>query len=159
MVKIGLQIKANLENLTKLRPEGNDFRWYFKLKCQSCGEVSPSFQYLTQEESSELKGTRSSANLVSKCKLCHRENSLSILPETIKSYDSDDSESFKTIAAFDCRGYMPVEFDFTGGWIAEGDESGTKFEVDLKEKEWAEYDEKSKLSVGIYELEHKFVKL
>ncbi len=36
-----------------------------------------------------------------------------ILPETITSYDADDSESFKTIAVFDCRGYVPVDFDFT----------------------------------------------
>lgn len=35
-----------------------------------------------------------------------------ILPETITSYDMDDSDSFKSIAVFDCRGYMPVEFEF-----------------------------------------------
>ncbi|CAF0713683.1 unnamed protein product [Brachionus calyciflorus] len=156
---MGLQIKCNLENLTNLHPEPEDFRWYLKLKCQSCGEVSPNFQYLTQEESSELKGNRSYANLVSKCKLCHRENSINILPETLKSYNADDSENFKTIIVFDCRGYLPVEFEFLGGWLAQGEESGTKFEVDLKEKEWADYDEKSKSSVGIYELEHQFVKV
>lgn len=27
------------------------------------------------------------------------------------------------------------------------------------DKEWADYDEKGKCSVGIYELEHKFVKV
>ncbi len=27
------------------------------------------------------------------------------------------------------------------------------------QKEWADYDEKGKCSVGIYELEHKFVKV
>jgi hypothetical protein len=37
-------------------------------------------------------------------------NPLDILPETIKSYDADDSEEFKAIVAFDCRGYMPIEF-------------------------------------------------
>lgn len=81
------------------------------------------------------------------------------MPETLKSYNSEDSESFKTIVAFDCRGYMPVEFEFLGGWLAQGEESGTKFEVDLKEKEWADYDESAKVSVGIYELEHQFVKV
>ena len=29
--KIGLQIKANLENLTNLRPDGEDFRWYVRV--------------------------------------------------------------------------------------------------------------------------------
>lgn len=37
---------------------------------------------------------------------------IDILPETLKAYTSDDSDSFKTIAVFDCRGYMPVEFEF-----------------------------------------------
>ena len=30
--KIGLQIKATLENVTELEPEGEDFRWYLKVK-------------------------------------------------------------------------------------------------------------------------------
>jgi len=32
MVKIGLQIKAQMENCTALAPEGEDFRWYLKLR-------------------------------------------------------------------------------------------------------------------------------
>ncbi len=62
------------------------------------------------------------------------------------------------------------------GWKAEGVESGTKFDVDLSEKvliiakyinkyssiydkqEWADYDEKSKCSVGIYDFHQKFEK-
>ena len=38
MVKIGLQLKAFLENVTGLIPEGEDFRWYLKLKCANCGD-------------------------------------------------------------------------------------------------------------------------
>ena len=42
----------------------------------------------------------------------------------------------------------------------EGHESGTVFtDVDLTEKEWADFDEKSGLSTCISELEHTFVKL
>lgn len=41
----------------------------------------------------------------------------------------------------------------------EGLESGTCFsDIDLTEKEWADYDEKAKTTVGIYELEHEFVR-
>lgn len=29
--KIALQIKANLENVTELQPDGEDFRWYLKV--------------------------------------------------------------------------------------------------------------------------------
>lgn len=31
MQKIGLQLKATLENITNLRPVGEDFRWYLKV--------------------------------------------------------------------------------------------------------------------------------
>ena len=60
MVKIGLQIKAQLENATNLSAAGEDFRWYFKTKCASCGEVSAEFQYVTQVESAPLKVVRGS---------------------------------------------------------------------------------------------------
>ena len=32
MVKIGLQIKAQMESCSGLTPEGEDFRWYLKLR-------------------------------------------------------------------------------------------------------------------------------
>merc|ERR1712193_586916 len=72
MVKIELQLKATLENVTSLRAEGEDFRWYLKVKCLNCGEESKSFVYLTLEESHPLKGGRGEASMVSKCKLCGR---------------------------------------------------------------------------------------
>lgn len=31
MVKFGLRFKATLENVTKVRPEGDDFRWFLKV--------------------------------------------------------------------------------------------------------------------------------
>ena len=55
------------------------------------------------------------------------------MAETLKSYDADDSNNFKTIVVFDCRGFVPVEFQFLAGWCAKGEESGTNFKVDLKE--------------------------
>ena len=55
MVKIGLQIKAQLENVTNLVATGEDFRWYLKTKCASCGEISAEFQYVTLTESAPLK--------------------------------------------------------------------------------------------------------
>lgn len=74
----------------------------------------------------------------------------------IGKYTNDDQGNFKSIATFDCRGIEPVAFQPSEGWIVKC-ESGKMFEnVDLSEKEWVEYDEKSKNSVGIYEFEHKF---
>eukprot|EP00062_Callorhinchus_milii_P025601 gi/632986761/ref/XP_007910417.1/ PREDICTED: UPF0587 protein C1orf123 homolog isoform X2 [Callorhinchus milii] len=134
MVKFGLQVKATLENISKLRPDGEDFRWYLKLKCANCREASDKWQYISLMESVPLKGGRSSASMVQKCKLCSRENSIDILRDTIKPYN--------------------------GGFIAEGAESGTRFsEINLLEKDWTEYDEKIQKSVGVYEVTHQFVKI
>lgn len=60
---------------------------------------------------------------------------------------------------FDCRGIEPIDFSPREGWIAVAEDSGTTFEdVDLSEKEWVDYDEKTKQSVGIYDIESKFIR-
>ncbi|XP_075364904.1 CXXC motif containing zinc binding protein [Mycteria americana] len=159
MGRIGLQLRATLENITRLRAEGEDFRWYLKLKCGNCGEVSEKWQYLRLMDSAPLKGGRGRATMVQKCKLCSRENSIDILSQTIKPYNAEDSEKFKTIVEFECRGLEPVDFQPQAGFAAEGAESGTPFnDINLLEKDWNDYDEKTKESVGIYEVTHKFVK-
>lgn len=169
MVKVGLQIKAFLENVTGVTPEGTDFRWYLKLKCTSCGEVPDHWQYISQEEKVPLKGGRGDANAVIKCKLCSRENSIDIIPDSLSSYDMKDNNKFKTMVVFDCRGLDPVDFSPRNGWKVLGwkeDEegegtgtvTGTEFtDVDLTEKEWADYDERSDESTVISEFEVKFV--
>ena len=79
MVKIGLQIKALMESCNALTPEGEDFRWYLKLRCGNCGDSPEHWQYITLTESHPLKGGRGEASCVVKCKLCSRENSIDIL--------------------------------------------------------------------------------
>lgn len=171
MVKIGLQIKAALENITGLCPENlPDFRWHLKLKCTQCGEITEHWQYVVLNENLPLKGGRGHANYVSKCKLCSHQNSLDIKPESLHNYNIQDSNKFKTVAVFDCRGLEPVEFEPRNGWMAkgykpsneeeeeEGSETGTVFnEIDLSDKEWADYDEKSNLSTVITEWACDFV--
>ncbi|XP_072296466.1 CXXC motif containing zinc binding protein-like [Eucyclogobius newberryi] len=159
MVKFGLQFKATLENITNVRPVGEDFRWFLKLKCGNCGEISDKWQYVTLMESTPLKGGRGAASMVQKCKLCSRENSIDILGDKITPYNAEDSERFKTMVEFECRGLEPVDFWPQAGFAAEGAESGTPFpEITLLEKDWTDYDEKVKESVGIYEVTHKFIK-
>uniref|UniRef100_A0A8B9WFX2 CXXC motif containing zinc binding protein n=1 Tax=Bos mutus grunniens TaxID=30521 RepID=A0A8B9WFX2_BOSMU len=135
MGKIALQLKATLENVTNLRPVGEDFRWYLKMKCGNCGEISEKWQYIRLMDSVALKGGRGSASMVQKCKLCSRENSIEILSSTIKSYNAEDNEKFKTIVEFECRGLEPVDFQPQAGFAAEGVESGTVFsDINLQEK-------------------------
>ncbi|CAO2590729.1 CXXC motif containing zinc binding protein [Lemmus lemmus] len=76
MGKITLQLKATLENVTNLRPVGEDFRWYLKVKCGNCGEISENLQYIQLIDSVALKGGRGSASRVQKCKLCARKTPL-----------------------------------------------------------------------------------
>eukprot|EP00057_Strongylocentrotus_purpuratus_P033029 XP_789853.1 PREDICTED: UPF0587 protein C1orf123 homolog [Strongylocentrotus purpuratus] len=160
MVRIGLQIKANLENVTNLGPDGDDFRWYLKIKCSNCNEVTETWQYITLTESIPLKGGRGQASMVSKCKLCSRENSIDILKDFIKPYQMEKNNQFQTVAAFDCRGMEPVEYSFRAGFQADAVDTSSKFsDIDLQSEEWADYDEKNQEAVGIYELESKFIKV
>uniref|UniRef100_A0A8C4NJF7 CXXC motif containing zinc binding protein n=1 Tax=Eptatretus burgeri TaxID=7764 RepID=A0A8C4NJF7_EPTBU len=110
MVRIALQFEAMMENLTKLVPQGEDFRWYLKLKCSHCGEDSGKWHYLTVEESTPVKGGRGSASLVQRCHLCQRESSIDIIRESIKPYCAEDSEQFRTMIVFECRGLEPTAF-------------------------------------------------
>jgi len=156
-MKTCLQISANLENVTNLVSFGDDFRWYLMMRCNNCGEETK-WLYLSLEERFPMKGSKGNANLIYKCKMCSRDCSVDILPEMIAKYTIDDSNTFKTIVGFDCRGLSIIDFSPRIGFVCEGIENGTKFnEVNLEDKEWVDYDEKSNVSVGIYELKHKFI--
>ena len=168
MVKIGLQIKANLEFVTGLMPDNvSEFQWHLKLKCTQCGEVPDHWQYVSLSEEQPLKGGRGSANFLSKCKLCSHLNSCDIKADSVTSYDAQNANQFKTIVVFDCRGLEPVDFDPRDGWRAqgykeneegEGETTSTVFtDIDLSDKEWADYDEKSAQSTVISDFQVNFV--
>lgn len=128
LMKVGLQIKANLENVTSLIPENvQEFCWHLKLKCTECGEIPDHWQYVTLSEEQPLKPRhpsqtppRGKTNFTSKCKLCSYQNTLDIKEDTIVSYDAEDINNFKTIVVFSCRGLEPVDFDPKDGWQAHG---------------------------------------
>ncbi|XP_035756109.1 CXXC motif containing zinc binding protein, partial [Egretta garzetta] len=142
-----------------VRAVGEDFRWYLKLKCGNCGEVSEKWQYLRLMDSAPLKGGRGSATMVQKCKLCSRENSIDILSQTIKPYNVSLFSLLYNKLLHAASSLEPVDFQPQAGFAAEGAESGTPFnDINLLEKDWNDYDEKTKESVGIYEVTHKFVK-
>ena len=45
------------------------------------------------------------------------------------------------------------------GWSVVAESGQTFPEVDLSDREWVDWDEKTKESVGIYGVEHNFVKI
>lgn len=79
MVKIALQVKATLENIEKLYTNHPHYQWFLKLKCGNCGEVSQKFHDLTEADKVPQKHNRSETNLLIKCKMCSRENSIDVI--------------------------------------------------------------------------------
>lgn len=160
MVKIALQFRATFLNIEELKTSGTSFRWYLKFKCCNCGEESEKWNYVSLDESIPVTKGKAVDNFVSKCKLCSRENSMAILKDSIKSFTSDDQGKFKTLVVFDCRGIEPSDFSAREGWVAKAIDNGNEFtDVDLSEGEWAEYCDKIKQPVGIFEIEHKFERI
>ncbi|KAI8643122.1 hypothetical protein BD408DRAFT_158131 [Parasitella parasitica] len=159
MVKLGLYIKAELENVTDLVPV-EDYEWHFKIECTSCHEVDESWISFNRHDSYDMNSSRGSANLVMRCKFCKRDLTAQFEPSfKIRKYEIEENNKFQQIAQFDCRGLDLVGFEPRNGWTCKGTESGTDFEdIDLVEGEWAEYDEKSGEPVGISNIEVKFKK-
>ncbi|KAI8969062.1 hypothetical protein BDF20DRAFT_827477, partial [Mycotypha africana] len=136
--KLGLYLKADLENVTDLLP-AEDFEWNFK-------------------DTYEMNSSRGSANLVMRCKFCKRDMTASFEPSfKIKKYDAENSGKFQQIAQFDCRGMELVDFQPKEPWSAKGLETNSVFEdIDLTEGEWADYDEKAGEPVAINNIEVEF---
>lgn len=85
---------------------------------------------------------------------------MDIIADTVKPYSADDNEKFKTVVVLDCRGVEPDDFFPGQGYKCSGVESGSQFnDINLEEGEWVDYDEKASESVGIYSVEHKFIKV
>ncbi|XP_076247435.1 CXXC motif containing zinc binding protein [Calliopsis andreniformis] len=160
MVKIALQIKATLENIEEIKPSGPEFRWYLKFTCCNCGEVSEKWNYVSLSEFIPAQRGNAVTHFTSKCKLCSRDNSMTILEDSIKPFVATDHDKFQTIVVFDCRGLEPSDFSAREGWTAKAVDDGKEFtEVDLSEGEWADYCDKIKKPVGIYDIEHKFERI
>ena len=57
MPRICLKISAELENLASFECPGEDFRWFLKICCGNCGEVTD-WVYVSQEEQLPVKGMK-----------------------------------------------------------------------------------------------------
>lgn len=163
MVLFSLEVKATFENVETLYTT-EEFDWFVKVKCSSCGEDSGrGWHSIRLDSECETKRGRVSVNFARKCKFCSREGTLTIVKNSVKQLKSPGNGvncDYTELARFDCRGGLePVEFTPMGGWVVETS-SGVKFrDVDLTEKEWAGYDERGKQPVGVYDFQSRFVKV
>lgn len=82
---------------------------------------------------------------------------MTILEDSVKPLVATDQGKFQTIVIYDCRGLEPTDFSPREGWRAKAINDGKEFtDVDLTEGDWADYCDKIKEPVGIYEVEHRF---
>ncbi|KAJ7071116.1 hypothetical protein C8F01DRAFT_1206709 [Mycena amicta] len=159
MVRLLLQIKAELENVTKLEPASLEFDFFFEVKCTSCNETHPKFVTLNRRETFDLPGSKGgSANFVWRCGNCARSSSAKFEDAyPIRPYIAEN-EQFGPLLQIECRGLEFVNFDPRGTWKCQG-MKGTLFsEVDLDEGEWSDYDEKAALPVGVSAFESQWTR-
>ncbi|KAM7534371.1 hypothetical protein Aperf_G00000116389 [Anoplocephala perfoliata] len=154
-----LLLSAQLTNVKELLPPNEDTDWFIKIKCTNCGEIHEKFVSINSDESFELKGDRSSANLIVKCKFCGRELTADIVEGSTKAYIEDDSGIFRPIIRLDCNGFEPVDFSLRSGWQVASSVSETVFsDVDLSSGEWTDYDDKAGVCLEIMEIQTKFIR-
>ena len=80
MVKIGLQIKATLENVDELKTCHPNYPFFVKVKCGNCGEISDKWHDITESEKvAEDSRNPKGFNFFMKCKMCGRENNIDIV--------------------------------------------------------------------------------
>ncbi|KAK4101072.1 DUF866-domain-containing protein [Parathielavia hyrcaniae] len=150
-----LTLKAELAGVTNLRPKDTqeaNFFYTFKVQCTSCRETHPNPIAVNRFEMNEMSGSRGEANFVWKCKNCKRESSATMKAAPVPYQQSEPPKAHR-ILEFDCRGLEFTEFIPEGEWLADGIDSGTKFDgVELIEGEWFDYDEKAGDEVSIKDL-------
>ncbi|KAL6615087.1 hypothetical protein ACP70R_037357 [Stipagrostis hirtigluma subsp. patula] len=161
MVFYALFVGAELDGLTNLQPrrgcDDPSFPYYFKLRCENCGETTAKATCVALGEVVDLPTGRGTANLVQKCKLCGRDGTIVMIPGqgTPLTIEQSQKGEKTCLMVFDCRGYEPFDFEFRDGWKADS-VNGTPFDIDCSEDEFAEYDEKGECPVGLGKLQSTF---
>ena len=107
-----------------------------------------------------MEKSRGEAHFIMKCKNCERTSSIEYVGKHA-SY-TDQNESFKTIAQFECRGMEFTEFHPEKSVTAKSSVSEAVFgeddPIDMStERDWAGYDEDAEEAVGIYDFKAQFV--
>jgi len=111
---------------------------------------------LNRFEEYEVSGGKGSkAHFVWRCGLCKRESSAKFDPTPITPYTSENAQ-FQSLLVIECRGLEFIEFEPRKTWKCEGVNGNPFTEVDLSEKEWNDYDEKTSLPTVISGFESKW---
>lgn len=79
MVKISLEINANLDNIDEIKTEHPNYTFFIKIKCTNCGEISDKWHSICENEKTDDSKNPKGSNFFMKCKLCSRENTIDII--------------------------------------------------------------------------------
>ena len=124
----------------------------------SAGEDMREGVWVSPTEVHELSGSRGTANFLLKwVRDAKHEASLNVqqIKGVTRSFTSEDVD-YVPIVAFECRGMEPIDWMPDAGFIIKSNSGQIFTDVDLSEKEWADYDEKSGDSVSVMNLEWIF---
>eukprot|EP00927_Polykrikos_kofoidii_P017767 TRINITY_DN1811_c0_g1_i1.p1 TRINITY_DN1811_c0_g1~~TRINITY_DN1811_c0_g1_i1.p1 ORF type:complete len:189 (-),score=30.06 TRINITY_DN1811_c0_g1_i1:159-725(-) len=161
-----LVVSADFENIYSWQPAPGSFRWYLKIKCGRCGDVSDEFSYIDPENVEEMNGGRGQTNFQRKCKGCANQGTVNVVGGGKVTGSGVDC----ILATFECRGCeldswtpqgegvwtvnatMPSDDD-DGGEAREGP---LVMDVTIEDGEWCGYEEGTAQSLMISNIVHSF---
>ena len=112
---------------------------------------------MSTEDVMPLEGSRGEANFIIKWPYANDQAYMKIIEhKTVKkAYTEDQSGEFVNILAVECRGLEPIAWYPSLDFQVEST-GGTSFkDVDLSDRDWAEFDEEHDLSVSITDVDYK----
>ena len=159
MPVFALEIKADLENVSKLRPLENNL---WKLDISNSDSERKLGITVSAGDEIDIEGSRGIANFILKWPGSKQQSYIKIvrLEKCSGEYSGSDSGSFVRIVGFECRGlvidrWIPTvdfEVETSSGVIIEGG-------ADLSDGDWADFDDRANQSVSVINLEHRIVRL
>lgn len=159
MPRVALEIQADFENISRLSLlNREEFPWRLRVRCTSCGEeTAKEVVFHADDRVEQARGA--TVNLCVRCRLCERENSISVLDESRGVYTEADSGQWVQFSLFECRGLEPVSWSCADELDIQGTEGFTFEDAALESWEFFGYDEQLKHEVSITGFQYRFVKL
>merc|ERR1711957_970627 len=168
MPYFGLFIKADLENIAKLKFPMEEMHWTLDVQ-QSAGVDIRERVTVWQGDVVDVPNSTGTANFIIKWDGAKAASTMSVLVPTKKlekeikdlkkatlwEYSEQSNGAEALVAIFECRGVEPVKFYPTGGIMVECSD-GKQIEYDQEDYEmWCEVDDNS-TPVSIDNLEYSF---
>jgi len=156
MVKFVLEVGMTLENVKEIKADPAK-RWFLKISCQNCQEVSPNWHGICISD--VIHKGRAEVNFTNVCSSCKRLSTITVLEGSNKPYILSEKkvDYFQPLVAFEARGADLVGFDPRDEWTVVGPKK-TFAEVSIEAGDWADYDDIENCPISILGFSHRFTK-